>query len=430
MAILFTQTIVEHKNFIPVLKKYLHKLLKKYLSFYINKSDSVLELSPNNEKLFKDNKNYSESSDFILLNGIIHYESDIQKNLQELYNKITSDTRVIIVYYSSLWKPFIKLSSYLKLRKKTPEENWISHEDVENFLLLTNFEIVRRDSKIILPIYIPLLSAFFNRILAPLPLLKYFSLVNIVIARALKKEENLKTVSIVVPARNEEGNIEEIVKSLPKLSDDDELIFIEGNSTDNTWEKIKSVADKYKNEKNIITGHQEGKGKGDAVRKGFLLATKDIFMIYDADMTVPAEDLIKFYNAIKTGKGEFINGSRLVYPMEKQAMRFFNIIGNKFFASGFSFLIGQRFKDTLCGTKVISRKNYIKLSANRNYFGDFDPFGDFDLIFGATKLGLKIIEIPIRYKERIYGNTNIQRWKHGMILFKMLFFAMRKIKFL
>ncbi|MDD5570262.1 MAG: glycosyltransferase family 2 protein [Bacteroidales bacterium] len=410
-----------------MLKNYLHRLLRKYLSFYIKGSEKVLQINFPAENL-NENK---ITPDFVILNGNIHYEKDIQKHLAEVYALASSETRLIIFYYSNLWKPLIKLSTLLGLRNKTPEENWVSHEDIENLLILTDYEIVRKDRKIIFPLYIPLISSFFNRLLAPLPFFRIFALVNIVIARPIKNNaEKLKTVSVIVPARNEEGNIEEIVKNLPKFSDDDELIFIEGNSTDNTRDKIREVAEKYKKEKNIIIASQDGKGKGDAIRKGFSLSTKDILMVYDADMTVPPDSLTKFYNAIINNKGEFINGSRLVYPLEKQAMRFFNMIGNKFFALSFSFLIGQRFKDTLCGTKVISRNNYLKLSANRGYFGNFDPFGDFDLIFGAAKLGLKIVEIPIRYKERVYGTTNIQRWKHGMILFGMLFFAMRKIKFL
>jgi glycosyltransferase involved in cell wall biosynthesis len=175
---------------------------------------------------------------------------------------------------------------------------------------------------------------------------------------------------------------------------------------------------------------QSGRGKGDAVRKGFAIAQGDILMILDADLTVPPEDLPKFFNAITSNKGEFINGSRLVYPMEDEAMMTLNIIGNTFFSWMFTWLLGQRFKDTLCGTKAISNKNYQKLIANRKYFGDFDPFGDFDLIFGAAKLNLKIIEIPIRYQARQYGQTNISRFRHGWLLIKMVLFAMRKIKFI
>ncbi|HMY67214.1 MAG TPA: glycosyltransferase family 2 protein, partial [Leptospiraceae bacterium] len=280
--------------------------------------------------------------------------------------------------------------------------------------------------------YIPLISHFLNRYLAPLPFFRNFTLVNILIARPLFQDEKRKklSVSVVVPARNESGNIEKIIERLPKMGPDDELIFVEGNSTDDTWQKIQEYAAKYKNEKNIRIFQQEGKGKGDAVRKGFSNAEKDILMILDADMTVPPEDLPRFYSAIVKGKGEFINGSRLVYPMEKEAMRFFNLLGNKFFAMAFSFVLGQRFKDTLCGTKVLTRENYILLSKNRSYFGEFDPFGDFDLIFGAARMGLKIVEIPIIYRERTYGTTNISRWKHGAILLGMLIFAARKIKFI
>jgi glycosyltransferase involved in cell wall biosynthesis len=275
------------------------------------------------------------------------------------------------------------------------------------------------------------MSSFFNRYISPLPFFKHFNLVNILIARPIL-QSNLKnpSVSIVVAARNEEGNIKNILDRIPKMGPDDELIFVEGNSTDNTWNKILELSKQYSPKLNIKTAQQDGKGKGDAVRKGFSLASKEILMILDADLTVPPEDLPRFYNAIKDGKGEFINGSRLVYPMEKEAMRFFNLLGNKFFALAFSYVLGQKFKDTLCGTKVISRENYKKLEKNRNYFGDFDPFGDFDLIFGAARMGLKIVEVPIIYRERTYGTTNISRWKHGVILLAMLIFAARKIKFI
>ena len=235
---------------------------------------------------------------------------------------------------------------------------------------------------------------------------------------------------MVVPARNEAGNIEAAILRTPAMGPDDELIFIEGNSTDNTWETICELKAKYQATRNIRIDRQEGKGKGDAVRKGFSLAKKEILMILDADLTVPPEELPRFYEALVAQKGEFINGSRLVYPMEKQAMRFFNLLGNKFFAVMFSFVLGQRFKDTLCGTKVLTRENYLKLAAHRKYFGEFDPFGDFDLIFGAARMGLRIVEVPIHYRERTYGSTNIERWKHGLILLRMLRFAAARIKFL
>ena len=172
-----------------------------------------------------------------------------------------------------------------------------------------------------------------------------------------------------------------------------------------------------------------GVGKGDAVRKGFAAATGDVLMILDADLTVPPEELPKFLKALASGRGEFVHGSRLVYPMEKQAMRFLNTLGNKFFSLAFTWLLDQRFKDTLCGTKVLYRRDYERIAAGRGYFGDFDPFGDFDLIFGAAKLDLKILEIPIRYRERTYGTTQISRFRHGWLLLRMCLFALRRIKF-
>lgn len=440
------------------MRKYFYGLLFKYLSLYIFDSDKVVFVHPPTNSLvskftqkriifdqtiggqnqsdhmlmFRDIRNYDP--DFVVLDGTLHYERDIQTLLDQIGEQIPSHARLVVTFYSALWKPFIRLSTFLKLRDKQLEENWIAPEDANNFLLLSDYEIVRSESRVLVPFYIPFISNVINRYIAPLPFFRLFNLVNIIVARPCKTEEANRTsaqsVSVVVAARNEEGNIEDLIHRLPEMGPDDELIFIEGNSTDNTWEKIQEVYEKNKDRINIKIGQQDGRGKGDAVRKGFSIAEKEILMILDADLTVPPEDLPKFYKAIVSGKGEYINGSRLVYPMEEKAMRFFNIIGNKFFALAFSFVLGQRFKDTLCGTKVLTRENYLKLADHRKYFGDFDPFGDFDLIFGSARMCLKIVEVPISYRERIYGDTNISRWRHGIILLKMLIFAARKIKFI
>ncbi len=204
---------------------------------------------------------------------------------------------------------------------------------------------------------------------------------------------------------------------------------MEGRSTDNTYETIKkAIADYERMPCRLLK--QTGQGKGDAVRLGFENANGDILMILDCDLTVPPEDLPRFYEAVHSGKGEFINGVRLVYPMEKNAMRFFNLLGNKLFSLAFSWLLGQPVKDTLCGTKVVTKEYYRRIAAGRAYFGEFDPFGDFDLLFGAARLNLKILDMPVRYRERKYGTTNIQRWKHGLLLFRMLLFGLRRIKFI
>lgn len=426
------------------MKAYFYALLARYISLFARPGDSVVSLDPPSQDFnvhmpqcrtlsLTEATAQPLAIDFFLLNGTLHYESDIQDYLTRLRACMNDQARLIVVYYSSLWRPLLGLATRLGLRTKTFEWNWLSHEDVANFLRLADMEVVRREPKVLLPIYIPLLSGIVNRYLAPLPVLSSLCIANVMVARpvpAATKRGNPMSASVIVPARNEGGNIEAIVNRLPTMGPHDELIFIEGGSKDDTWQRIQDAQTRYASAKSIVIAQQDGKGKGDAVRKGFGLARNEILMILDADLTVPPEDLPKFYAAIVSGKGEFINGSRLVYPMEKRAMRFLNLVANKFFAVAFSFVLGQRFKDTLCGTKVISRDNYQRLSKNRSYFGEFDPFGDFDLIFGAARMGLRIVEVPITYRERTYGETNISRWRHGVLLIAMLGFAARRLKFI
>jgi len=428
-----------------------HAAIVRYLSLYVLEDDWLIDVRPmvSLDHVFRNYstlKNVSaeavaslpgksQSGRYWLLNGVIHYEKDdekdVQASLKELAGFVQSGERLILVYYSSLWRPLLRLASAFGWRMKTPEQNWISHSDAENFLSLAGFEPVRRDARLLCPLPIPVVTWLFNTLLAQFSFFRWFTMVNILVARPRPQpKSNGASVSIVVPARNESGNIANILKRCPKMGPDDELIFVEGNSTDDTWEVIQREAATYRGHLDVRTARQDGKGKGDAVRKGFSMARKDVLMILDADLTVPPEDLPKFYDAIQSGIGEFINGSRLVYPMDERAMRFFNLLGNKFFAVAFTYALGQEIKDTLCGTKVIRRDDYQRLAAHRSYFGDFDPFGDFDLLFGAARLGLKIIEVPIRYRERTYGTTNIQRWRHGVILLGMLLLAARKFRFL
>jgi glycosyltransferase involved in cell wall biosynthesis len=266
-----------------------------------------------------------------------------------------------------------------------------------------------------------------NRWLAPL--VGWFCLTVFIVARpARTSASQARTVSVVIPARNEAGNIAAAVARTPEMGAGTELIFVEGHSRDDTWAQIQKVAAEHP-ERKIKILQQTGKGKGDAVRAGFAVATGDILMILDADLTMPPEDLPKFYAVLASGRAEFANGVRLVYPMDEKAMQFLNLCANKTFGLIFTWLLGQPVKDTLCGTKVLSRAHYESIAANRAYFGDFDPFGDFDLLFGAAKLNLKIADVPIRYRERTYGTTNIQRWRHGWLLLQMVLFAARKLKF-
>ena len=333
-----------------------------------------------------------------------------------------------LTFYNFLWEPILKLGELLGLKMPQQQQNWLSTEDIINLLNLANYQVVKSECRFLIPKWIPLISDLINRFIAPLPGIKKICLGRYIVARPLKLKENKDySITILIPCKNEKGNIEAAVKRIPEFGNHQEIIYVDGHSTDGTPEEIERVISKYPH-KSIKLMVQDGQGKGDAVRKGFAAAKGDILMILDADLTVPPEDLPKFYRAIAEDHGEFINGCRLIYPMEKQAMRLLNLFGNKFFSVMFTWLLDQRFKDTLCGTKVLFREDYKKIQRGREYFGEFDPFGDFDLIFGAIKNNLKVVEIPIRYRERTYGNTNISRFRHGWLLLKMTFFAFRKIK--
>lgn len=356
------------------------------------------------------------SPDFIILENTFSDIKDIQRYLEEIECTINNNQRVLITYYNHFWEPFLKTASHLGFRSKYPEQNWLDKEDIENLLNLAGLEVITSRRTMLLPFYIPLISHLVNKYIATLPIINNLCLNTLIVARKVKQKTKDYTVSIIIPARNEGGNISKIAKSIPKFGKSQEIIFIEGNSTDNTWQEIQKIP-------NVVKLKQKGKGKADAVRLGFSKAKGEILMIYDADRTVDANDLKKFYEVLASGKGEFANGSRLVYPMEKDAMRTLNKFGNKFFSILFTWILGQRFKDTLCGTKVFFKSDYLKF----NKF-ESDPFGDFELIFGAIGNNLKVIEIPVRYKERDYGSTNISRFRHGLMLLKMTFMAYKKFK--
>ncbi len=373
----------------------------------------------------------NETFDYIVISDTLGYLEDIQKVFSAMKCAITPSTRIIISYHSFLWEPLLGIMQKLRLKMPHHRLNWLNRDDVMNLLALEGYDVVKSGRRFIFPVYIPFVSWFLNKYISNLPLFNMLCLTGYIIARkpSVFEAEKQLSVTVIIPARNEKGNIEDAVKRVPEMGKHTEIIFVEGNSTDDTLNEIKRVCEEYKDTRDVKFLVQDGKGKGDAVRKGFDHATGDILMILDADLTVPPEDLPKFYNAIATGKGEYINGTRLVYPLEDEAMRTLNMLGNKFFSVMFSWLLGQRIKDTLCGTKVLTAENYRKLAANRSYFGDFDPFGDFDLIFGSAKMNLKLIEVPIRYRARKYGETNISRFKHGWLLLKMVAYASNKIKF-
>ncbi|MEW5735939.1 MAG: bifunctional class I SAM-dependent methyltransferase/glycosyltransferase family 2 protein [Thermodesulfobacteriota bacterium] len=371
---------------------------------------------------------YPEPFDVIILSDLVNDLWDVQSVLEMLHPLCHPGTRIIINFYNNLWKIPLGAVRRLGLGAETLQQSWFSPHDVANMLALSGYEPFKRTWMILLPLP---WSSLFNRYLVHFWPFSWMALTNVVVARPLPgpPAAQAPTVSVIVPARNEAGNIENIISRVPEMGGGTEIVFVEGHSTDDTYKTIEEAIGRHP-EKKCLLLRQTGKGKGDAVRLGFDRASGDILMILDADLTVPPEDLPRFYDALVSGKGDFINGVRLVYPMEDRAMRFFNMLGNKFFSMAFSWLLGQPVKDTLCGTKVMWNRDYRKLAQNRSYFGDFDPFGDFDLIFGAARMNLKIVDMPIRYRERTYGETNIERWRHGWQLMKMVLFAATRIKFL
>jgi len=367
--------------------------------------------------------------DYIVIADTIGMFEDIDGTLKLVHHLSEPSTRVIISYYSHLWEPILKIGELLKLKSRQPKINYIATADFLNILDLSDFEAIRQDRRQLLPRRLLGLGTFVNRYIAPLPGIRQLCLRTYIVGRPVRQFPDRKlSVSIVIPCRNEKGNIENAILRMPRFAARQEILFVEGNSHDDTFHECERVRDTYKDRWDIKVLKQHGKGKGDAVRKGFSVASGDVLMILDADLTMPPELLPKYHAIIETGKAEFVNGTRLVYPMENEAMRPLNLIANRCFAYLFSYLVNTRMTDTLCGTKVLLRKDYEMLAKERRYFGDFDPFGDFDLIFGAAKQNLKIIETPIHYKARTFGETQISRFRDGWLLFKMVWYAYRKLK--
>jgi SAM-dependent methyltransferase len=373
-----------------------------------------------------------ETFDIIIISDLVNDLWNVQTVLDQARRRSHPRTRIVMNFYSRLWELPLRVAERMKLAKPTLQQNWLDVADVENILYLSGFESMRNWSEVLWPAPFPVVEPLFNRFLVKLFPFRGFALTNFLVARptpVAQPDAPAPRISVLVPARNEAGNIEQLIDRVPDMGGGTEIIFVEGHSTDDTYAAIERAIAAHP-ERCCKLLKQPGKGKGDAVRAGFAVATGDILTILDADLTVPPEDLPAFFDVMHSGKADFANGVRLVYPREEKAMRMANLIGNKFFGMAFSWLIGQRVKDTLCGTKTIWKKDYDLLAANRSYFGDFDPFGDFDLLFGAARMSLKIVDVPIRYRQRTYGETNIQRWRHGMLLLHMVLFAARRMKFI
>ena len=377
-------------------------------------------------------KNIDKKFDFIIISDTVGYLDDIQKTLNYLHQFCSSFTRIILSYYSPFWQPIIKIAELIKLKMPDLGPPLFGSSDLENFLKISNYQTIKLEKKIIFPYSFYSLGRIINRFFANLPIVNHFCLRQYVISRSLKtKSQKPNSVSIIVPCKNESGNISNCIKRIPKFCNKMEIIFVEGHSVDDTWEKIQEVLKKNipnKDKFNIKAYKQDKTGKKNAVFIGFEKAQNEILMILDCDLTVRPEDLSKFWEKIESGEAEFVNGTRLVYPLKEDSMKFLNYLANKIFSHLFSWVFGQKITDTLCGTKVISKKHFLIAKKLNKDFKDLDPFGDFFFILSSFKLNLKMVEIPVRYQERTYGETQISRFSDGYKLLKMFFKVLAKFK--
>ena len=373
----------------------------------------------------------AEKFDHMVLNYLTGYLPDIQQALANIQSAAHERTRLHLTTLNTPWQFVLRLCIKLGVVMPQPLSNWLSLDDLVNLLELAGWEVVRKETLQLLPVEIPLLAGFCNRFLVRLPLIRHCGITVWITARPRRACPVTGEIScsVIVPARNESGNIRAALERIPVLGRQTEVIFVEGHSHDDTWQVIERETAEYRGPHRVRALRQPGKGKWDAVFTGFAAAGGDVLVIQDADLTAPPEDLAKFYEALVSGGAEFVNGSRLVYPMEKRAMRFLNLLGNKFFATALSYVLGQAVKDSLCGTKMLLRSDYQRLLRRITVLGDFDPFGDFNLLFGAALLNLRIRDLPVRYRDRTYGETNISRFSHGWLLLKMTWFGLWNVKF-
>lgn len=395
---------------------YLEKQILKSLKFIIPEEAKVLSVNRDTEHQLE-TLDSREKFDFILIRSVENL-ADVKVLLNRLKKHCEAYTRIVLVHNNYLWRPFLKLQS------------WISQQDIYNFVRLSHYELLSLKMEILIPFYVPVFSYLLNRFVARLPFFRLLTLKRITVVRPLFPSNGQPySVSVVIPCKNEAGNIEPAVQRIPPLGKHTEILFCDDQSTDGTETAIKEVMQKYQ-DKDIQFVRGPGLCKSENVWAGFEKAKGDILIILDGDLTVLPEELTHFYEALALGIGEFINGSRLVYPMHKKAMRFLNAVGNKIFSILFSYIIDTPIKDTLCGSKALWKRDCQKIIAMRHRWKIQDRWGDHVLILGAAKNHLRIIDLPVHYTERLYGTTKMtNRLKNGWTMLKITGTGLLKLKF-
>lgn len=393
---------------------------------YVNPSEGVgIDISPNMIEIARkkypylkfdvmeaENIQLKSNVNYVIMSNLLDYLPDISVVLENIKKILNEDGKVVITTVNPLWEPIFRLGQKLHLRTPDTLRNFVTNKDIVNLLELHDFETIKEGLKIAFPFYIPLLSSFINFILPELPMVRQLCIMQYIVAKPRRPKRQL-SCSVVIPCYNEGGNIENCLKHIPKMGRFTEAIVVDDGSKDNTAEKVRP--DLNKDIQIKLISYKTNKGKGHAVRVGFDNATADVLMILDADMAVMPEELPRFLKVMEDGVADFVNGTRVIYPMEKKAMRILNYFGNKFFSLILSWIMKQRVSDTLCGTKAIFKKDYKRISMKDT------SWGDFDLLFGAAKLCLKIRELPVHYKVRTAGKSKMKVFKHGWILLKICF---------
>lgn len=352
--------------------------------------------------------------DYVLLLDTIHYLSDVGSALRSIRNQLCHErTRIVITHYNFLWAPVFLLGQFLGWKTKFPEQNWLSRSAILNLLHIEGFEAVQVGERVICPLSIPFVEPLCNRILASLPILRALCLVRVIVARPVWPERHEYTVTVLSAVRNEKGNIQRIVESMPAMGRSTELLFVEGHSTDGTWEEIQRVLASYSGVLRIRALKQDGVGKANALHSGAAASSGEMIVVYDGDYTVDPQELPQLYEVLADGRCEFVNASRLVYPMQQGAMRLLNLFGNALFSMMFSWLFQQKLVDTLSPVKAFFRRDYRRMDTR------FDPFGDFDFFLGAARQQLLMREVPVHYLSRVYGTTKLRPFHHGWILLRL-----------
>jgi len=343
--------------------------------------------------------------EYVISVNLLDHTYDVFELLASVRECVTERTLIVITTSNPLWAPLLWLASRIGRRSRESTRNFITNRDISSILRVLGFDVVEAALALPVPVRIPLLSSVLNAALPDLPVLRYASSTQYVAARPRIPREPL-SVSVVVPCFNEEGNVRACAERVPDMGAATEIIFVDDGSADGTRAAV--LAAMEEDPRVRLIAYNANHGKANAVRAGFDAAQNDVLMILDADMTVAPEDLPKFLAPLQGGTAEFVNGTRLVYPIEGHAMPTVNFVGNKAFCLLISWVLRQRVSDTLCGTKALLRRDYRSMPLSGS-----DRWGDFDLLFGAARQKLRILEIPIHYRERAAGESKMNVRRDG-----------------